>query len=114
MNKDAQHVHEFLKDHPAGVLSTVSEDGKPWGSTIFFVADEDFNFFFATRSGTLKYKNIANNPSVALTVGDKESLKTVQVSGEVSQVPADQAVDIVLNKLEKNTKPEDDYNWVPG
>ena len=38
-------VHEFLKDHHMGILSTVSKDGKPWGAAINFVVDDKLNFF---------------------------------------------------------------------
>lgn len=113
MDKQAsQKVHKFLKQHPLGVISTVSEDSKPWGSPIYFVTDADLNFFFVTKQDTHKYKNIDRSPWVSLTVADNESQTTVQVLGKISHVPIEQAMDIALNKLEK-IKPHGDYNWVP-
>lgn len=109
MNKK---VHDFLKHHPMGVLSTTSEDNKPWGAAIYYVADEDFNFFFATRAKTLKYENISNNPSVALTIADEASQTTVQVAGNISRVPAEDYMDIVFDKL-ASIKPKDDRHWTP-
>jgi general stress protein 26 len=105
-------VHDFLKHHPMGVLSTTSEDKKAWGSAVYYVADEDVNFFFATRENTLKYHNISENPFAALTVADEETQTTVQASGTLSRVPADDYMDIVFDKL-ASIKPKGDYNWVP-
>ncbi len=109
MNKK---VHDFLKQHPMGVLSTVSEDSKPWGSAIYYVADEDFNFFFATRAHTAKYQNITKNPAASLTVADEASQTTVQVAGELSRVPAEDYVSILFDKLAA-VKPQGVKHWVP-
>jgi uncharacterized pyridoxamine 5'-phosphate oxidase family protein len=102
----------FLWEHPMGVLSTVSPDGKPWGSAIYYVVDEDFNFFFITRSETFKYQNLDKTPFAALTIADSDSQTTVQVAGKISQVPVEDYQDIVFDKLAK-IKPKDDINWMP-
>jgi general stress protein 26 len=107
-----QKVHAFLKQHPMGVLSTVSKDGAPWGAAIYYVADEDFNFYFVTRIETFKYQNLDKNPFVALTIADSDSQTTVQVAGKISKVPVEDYMDIVFDKLAK-VKPKDDHNWVP-
>lgn len=108
-----QKVHEFLKKRPMGVLSTVSEDGKPWGSAIYYVADVDFNFYFVTRTETFKYQNIDKHPFAALTIADNDSQTTVQASGEISKIPPEDYMDIVFNKLDKAQHPKNDINWVP-
>ena len=84
---EREEAHEFLKSHPMAVISTVSEDNKPWGAAIYAVADDEFNFFFVTRQKTAKYQNIDENSVVALTFADPESQTTVQVSGRVSLGP---------------------------
>ena len=95
-----------------GVLSTVSTNNEPWGSAIYFYADEDFNIFFVTRAKTLKYRNIQNNPNVSLTVADHDSQTTVQIAGKVSNAPLKDTMDIVFKKL-ASIKPKGDINWVP-
>src|SRR5688572_8399977 len=99
MKQGIEKVTEFLRSHHMAVLSTVSEDGKPWGSAIIFAHDEDMNFFFMTRSDTFKYKNIEGNPNVAFTVADEEKQVTVQASGRVTRVDADDYMDVVFKKL---------------
>jgi general stress protein 26 len=107
-----QKVHTFLRHHPMGILSTVSEDGKPWGAAIYYVVDEDFNFYFVTRAGTHKYQNLESHPFVALTVADSGSQTTVQLSGKVEKLPVKDYMDIVFDKLTK-IKPADDHSWTP-
>ncbi|MEK7594328.1 MAG: pyridoxamine 5'-phosphate oxidase family protein [Patescibacteria group bacterium] len=109
MNKK---VHDFLKHHPMAVLSTTSDDNKPWGAAIYYVVDDDFNFFFATRAHTLKYENISQNPAAAITIADEASQTTVQAAGELSRVPAEDYMDIVFDKL-ASIKPKGDHHWVP-
>lgn len=110
----SQHVkvHEFLKHHPMGVLSTVSAEGEPWGSAIYYVADDDFTFYFVTRANTQKYQNIADKPLVALTIADEADQTTVQMQGTISKVSSDDIIDIAFNKLGK-IKPGKDPDWMP-
>jgi uncharacterized pyridoxamine 5'-phosphate oxidase family protein len=114
MNNEPAHphqkVHAFLRHHPMGILSTVSADGTPWGSAIYYVADEDFKFYFVTRVGTFKFDNIEKNPMAAITVADNESQTTVQASGRIMRLPYEEYNEIVFNKL-GNLRPKDDDNW---
>jgi general stress protein 26 len=111
---DAEHkrVTSFLKEHPMGILSTVSEDGTPWGAAVYFLADADFNIYFVTRAGSLKYQNIVKNPKVALTVADSESQVTVQLSGTVTTMPVQKYMDVFFDKFAK-IRPDGDYEWAP-
>lgn len=110
MSKSA--VHEFLKKHHTGVLSTANKDGQPWGSTVAFACDDDFKFYFVTRADTLKYHNIDQNPVVGLTITSAKTQQTVQVQGEVTRVPAKDYIDVVFNKL-ASAKPLDGSVWAP-
>lgn len=115
MTKDtAEHkrVHEFLKQHQMGVLSTAGESGTAWGAAVYFVTDDDLNIYFVTRAGTFKYKNIKTNPFAALTVVDAEAQITVQLSGEVSQLPVGKYMDVFFDKFAA-MRPEGDYHWAP-
>lgn len=116
MNNDIQDVKaraiQFAKEHPMGVLSTVSANGKPWGSAIYYVTDEELNCFFVTRAETAKYKNIKGNPRVALTVADSATQATLQISGTISHVPAKDIIEVVFKKLAA-VKPKNDANWLP-
>ena len=107
-----QKVHTFLRQHPMAVLSTVSADGKPWGAAIYYVADEDFKFYFVTRVETYKFQNLEKNPHVALTIADLETQTTVQLSGKVLRLPPEDYEDVVFTKL-AHLKPKNDFHWAP-
>ena len=94
-----------------GVLSTVAADGKPWGSAIYFVVDEDFNIFFVTRMETFKYQNLEDSPYAALTVADADEQTTVQLAGKVSRLPAGEYME--LYKKFTAMQPDDISNWAP-
>lgn len=111
-NHTHQKVHAFLRHHPMGILSTVAADGTPWGAAIYYVADEDFNFYFVTRVETFKYQNLEANPLAALTIADNDTQTTVQTTGTITRLPIKDYMNILFDKLAK-IKPEDDHNWAP-
>lgn len=107
-----KQVHEFLKRHPIGVLSTASIDNQPWGSAIFFYVDEHFNFYFVTRANTHKYHNVQANPQAAITIAHGASQTTVQAAGKLSEVPAEDYMNIIFDKL-ASVRPGSDGGWAP-
>lgn len=112
VKKSYEKAVEFLTQQQMGILSTISEDNKPWGSAVNFVIDDDLNFYFLTRERTYKYKNIETNPEVAFTVADEEAQVTVQLQGTISKVPTKDVMDVVYKKLARN-RPRGDFYWVP-
>ncbi|HEX7632902.1 MAG TPA: pyridoxamine 5'-phosphate oxidase family protein [Candidatus Saccharimonadales bacterium] len=107
-----EKVHDFMRHHPMGVLSTVSGDGTPWGSAIYYVVDEDLNCYFVTRGGTQKYKNLETSPEVALTIVDSATQTTVQLIGKVTPLPVQEYFDIFFDKFAK-LRPQEDLSWAP-
>lgn len=106
------HVYNFMKHNHMGVLSTVSAEGKPWGSAIYYVVDEKFNVYFVTRKETFKYQNLDKSSFAALTVADEENQQTVQLSGSISKVPPEDYLEVVFNRLAA-IQPKSDLNWAP-
>jgi uncharacterized pyridoxamine 5'-phosphate oxidase family protein len=107
-----EKVHAFLRRYHMGILSTISKDGKPWGSAIYFIVDENFTFYFVTRAETYKYQNLEANPNVALTVADEENQTTVQLAGTISPLPYEDYLEVMFRKMPK-IRPAGDYDWVP-
>lgn len=95
-----------------GIISTYGAEDAPWGSAVYYLADEDFNIYFVVRAGTLKYANITKNPFAALTVADSQSQETVQLSGKVSTMPVQKYMDVFFDKFAK-IRPEGDFEWAP-
>lgn len=112
MNNPSHNALEFLKHRHMGILSTVSADGKPWGSAINYIVDDDFTFYFVTRAETYKYQNLEANPYVALTIADEASQTTVQLSGEVSPLPHEDYLEVVFKRMPQ-IRPAGDMQWMP-
>lgn len=113
MDTESRHkALEFVRSQQFGILSTSDKDGHPWGSAIFFLVDDDFNFYFLTRTGTQKFGDIDQNPRVALTVANRDSQITVQLSGTVSRVELNEYAHNLLPKFSA-LKPADDDYWRP-
>lgn len=71
----------FLKANKAGVLATVSREGKPHASAIYYVCDDSFNIYFLTLLSSRKFQALKANPWVAFTVGTQDIPQTVQIEG---------------------------------
>ena len=89
-----EEAKELLRKAEYGILSTVSEDGQPYGVPLNFCFVEDCLYFHHAVEGHL-IENIANNPLVSFcTVGDTEIMpekfgtlyESVILSGKVEEV----------------------------
>lgn len=77
---------DFLKDNVVAVIATASTDNIPEAATIYYVVDDEFNFYIRTDSDSRKVQNLRSNPQVALVVGTANMPVTVQVQGKIAQV----------------------------
>ncbi len=106
-------VLDFIAGNPVGVISTVSIEGKPWGSPVYVIADELLHFYFVTRSSTAKYENLKNNPTVALTVVNSDSQQAVQLSGEVTEIPHGEHKHRLLQRIMQAHPDGAGEGWLP-
>ena len=73
-------IEKIIKSVLYCTLATVSEDGSPWGTPVFFVADENMNLYWWSDEQAQHSRNIAKNPKVFITVFDS-SLPESQAKG---------------------------------
>lgn len=92
---------EFLKSNTTVVVATIAADGKPQAATVNYFIDDDFNFYFATRTNTRKFKNLAANKNIALVVGTGPDPKTLQMNGVAEQI-TDGVVAAAFKMLKEN------------
>lgn len=59
-----------LNENKYCTLSTVCEDGQPWGSPVFFVVDEAGNIYWWSPVNSVHSNNIRRTGSVFVTVFD--------------------------------------------
>lgn len=109
---DLQKTQDFLKAHQGAVISTVSPEGKPQASFVYYVLDKDLNFYFITKNKTRKAENLMKNTSVAIVVNNESKMETLQMEGTVQLVDdAKLNFDIVNLWLEKNVTIKE--GWPP-
>lgn len=78
-NMTKEDVCKLLSTQQFMSLGTIGKK-YPDNSVVCFSYDKDCNLYFGSYSDTLKCKNIANNPYVAITVG------TLQIHGKATIV----------------------------
>lgn len=92
-------IQDFLQAHHSGVLSTSSAAGSPHGAPIYFSVEDDFSLLFATKTETLKYKNIQENKRVAFACYDEAAQTTVQINGYAEDVEDPDVCQVVLSAM---------------
>jgi general stress protein 26 len=96
----------FLKANRAGVIATVSPEGKPHESVVYYVTDDRFNIYFLTKIDSRKYTSIKANPAVAYTIGQLDTPKTLQIEGVAAEMMSNEDkkahVPDIMEMLSKN------------
>lgn len=68
-----------------------SQDDKPWSSPIFYLLDQDLNFYFSSPRSTLHVRHIAANQHVSLSIYDShdhpDDVDWVKIDGIAQEVP---------------------------
>ena len=112
MDKKQKDVYEFLSQHKLAVVSSVAPDSTASGAAVYYVVDDDFNFYFLAHVDSQKYKNLKQNPSAAITVVDDYKQTTIQGGGTVTEVEIGDEHDTAYRKLAL-IHPPGQFAWVP-
>lgn len=102
-----QQALEFLKSHKTAVVATVSKEGEPQASTVFYSIDDDFTFNFITDKSSRKFQNLQNNPRLAIVVGYGPDVITIQCGGRAEIVDYGNntiEAETIITKVMKNSK----------
>lgn len=79
---------DFLKSQKVAVIATAF-NGEPYAATMYYSVDDDFNFYFLTRSDTSKFLNNLDNSRTAIVIGFGPKHITVQACGSAAGVEVD-------------------------
>lgn len=93
-----EKVIEFLGTRKLMALATSDED-MPWICNVYYVIDEDLNFYFKSSLETIHIQQILKNNKVAVTVTDS------------NQKPTDRKVAVQLNGFCTRVTQVDKINW---
>jgi general stress protein 26 len=75
-----EFIYSFMKRHNLAVISTLSMDNKPEAALIGIAVSENLEIVFDTVKTSRKYKNLLQNPFVAIVIG-RDNETTVQYEG---------------------------------
>jgi len=89
---------EFLKNNNVAVISTVSPDNQPMSAIIYYIVDDNFNFYFMSKN-TRKVQNIEMNNKVALQIGNGNAPVGAQIHGEAGKIIGDAEFDEKRDQL---------------
>ena len=67
-------VHDFLETQIHMVIATSDKDNNPEAALVGFAAADDLSLVFGTYTTTRKFRNLQNNPRVAIVFGNKEKM----------------------------------------
>lgn len=110
-NPDYAKIAAYIDRNPAAVLSTLREDGTPYGSVVYVVTASHHTVCLVTKTSTETYKNMAKRPQVSLTVFNERESSTLQAMGNAYITDDKQLIDYIFEKLAKVHVMQSD--WVP-
>lgn len=82
-------AQQFLREDHVAVVSTLTKDGSPFVTTIWYLLQEDGTLIMSTPGRTQKVQNLRRDPRIAVCVGDET--RSVSLYGTVA-ISSDQNV----------------------
>lgn len=106
---------EFLKNNKLSTIATMSFEGNPQASLIYYVTDDNFHIYMVTSTESRKIKNILRNNKVALVIGQEVEPIVLQMEGEAQIIDdQDKKREIANRYLESaNQSNPKSINWPP-
>jgi pyridoxine/pyridoxamine 5'-phosphate oxidase len=110
-------VLEFADSQMLGVVASVNKNGQPEAALVAISETPNLDFIFGTANTSRKYKNIKNNPRVAVVLGYEvaEGI-TIQIEGLATEMVGDESSrcrDIHMKKNPRSVKyaSRSDQRW---
>ena len=70
MDSLTTQAKDIFEENRYCVLATVSEDGDPWISPVFFAFDRRFDIYWVSNKNSLHSKYMKNHPRIAIVIFD--------------------------------------------
>lgn len=93
-----QAILDFVRSHPDGVIATVSPDGDPQASVVYFSIDDDLNLSFTTKDKTRKAQNIRQHSRVSVAIHQADSQTVVKLAGTAQEAADQDAVSAIYHQ----------------
>lgn len=102
-------ILEFLRANPVMNIAVVDGD-KPITSVVLFAVDDDFTFYFASRSNSFKTKALLKNNKISFSVWKNQDM-LIQGDGTATLAPVQQGENLLYKLALSSTNIED--FWPP-
>ena len=110
-NPNYTKIMSYIERNPAGVLSTIGQNG-PHGAVVFVIPASHGTLCFVTKNQTKKYQNIVSQGAVSLTFFNEKESTTLQIAGKAFVADNTQGLkEIVMEKITKAHATMS--NWLP-
>lgn len=90
MKTATQIAKEVIDAIPYVNIATITEDGRPWNSAVWYARDGSYNLFFVSPTSTVHAHNIALKPECFVTIYDSTAPEGegvgVYIEGLVTEV----------------------------
>ena len=108
---DKNRILNYLKKHKLMAIATYGD--APWTATVYYIVDDNLNFYFLSSSSSQHGQDIARNKRVAANVFDSHQRVTdkkagVQLWGICTIVQSEEKIEWVLKRWHK-TNPGSKY-----
>lgn len=101
-----ERMKALLKAQEVCALATVSPEGQPHCSLMFYITDDNGqHIYLITRENTKKYRNLSANPAVSLLIdnrevrGPGEPPLALTIGGICETLPAGGLRDAILGRI---------------
>lgn len=102
---DLDKILAFIKKNNLAVISTVSEDGTPQSAVVEFGELDDLTIIVDMLMSSRKYKNLQQNPKVALVIGWDDNI-TVQIQADAQKLTGEELERAQKSYFAKNPRAE--------
>ena len=109
---DREHTLKFLEGNSLAVISTVTKEGKPDGSAVYYLIEKNFDIFFISKKGTAEYKNIHHLNEVVLTVTNTATNETAKIKGKAEPVNKAALTIEIMENVAGKLNHDDDFETV--
>ena len=87
-------AREFLREKRFAILATLSKDGSPQLTTMWYLLEDDGTVLMNTRAGRVKDRNMRRDPRISICISDGYSYVTLSGKIEIIDDPATAQRDI--------------------
>ena len=109
----AKHVISCMHSTPLAVIST-RDKKSVWGMPVYFIHDDEFNFYVLVNSRSRPAKDIKKNPDVSLAIVMPPDVSNgfevgIQVAGKASKISAKDIEEIYAQKMKRSARDREGF-----